>query len=241
MLKNRPATAKPEEEGMSLAMVGFKRVRKTLGEIRTYQGLPLFMVAYFLFSDAITTVIYYAALYGETVYAFSINDILIFFAVTQLTAIPGAFIFGYVADRIKTKPTLMITLGIWVFALLLAFVGTDPMVWWIVGMIAGVGMGSAQSTARSMFGQYIPEEKKSEMFGFYALTGKFAAILGPAVYAFVITLSDVAGLSLVMANKYALLSVLIFFVVALIILYFVKQPVMGKTDEVYLEDDQPAM
>jgi len=241
MLKNRPATAKPEEEGMSLAMVGFKRVRKTLGEIRTYQGLPLFMVAYFLFSDAITTVIYYAALFGETVYAFSINDILIFFAVTQLTAIPGAFIFGYVADRIKTKPTLMITLGIWIFALLLAFVGTDPMVWWIVGMIAGVGMGSAQSTARSMFGQYIPEEKKSEMFGFYALTGKFAAILGPAVFAIVITLSEGAGLSLVMANKYALLSVLIFFVVALIILYFVKQPVMGKTEEIYLEDDQPAM
>ena len=50
-------------------------------------------------------------------------------------------------------------------------------------MIAGVGMGSAQSTARSMYGQFIPEEKKSEMYGLYALTGKFAAILGPFVYA----------------------------------------------------------
>jgi len=238
-LKNRPATAKPEEEGMSLAMVGFMRVRKTLGEINTYQGLPLFMIAYFLFSDAITTVIYYAALFGETVYSFSTTDILIFFAVTQLTAIPGAFIFGYVADRIKTKPTLMITLSIWVVALLVAFFGSDPILWWIVGMIAGVGMGSAQSTARSMFGQFIPEHKKSEMYGFYALTGKFAAILGPAVYALVITLSEGAGLDLVMANKYALLSVLIFFVISLIILKFVKQPVMGKTDEIYLEDDQP--
>lgn len=238
-LKNRPATAKPEEEGMSLAVVGFRRVRKTLGEISSYQGLPLFMIAYFLFSDAITTVIYYAALYGETVYSFSTTDILIFFAVTQLTAIPGAFIFGYVADRLKTKPTLMITLFIWVFALVIAFFGSDPILWWIVGMIAGVGMGSAQSTARSMFGQYIPEEKKSEMYGFYALTGKFAAILGPALYAFVITLSEGAGLDLVMANKYALLSVLIFFVIALIILYFVKQPVMGQKYEAFLEDDQP--
>jgi UMF1 family MFS transporter len=90
-----------------------------------------------------------------------------------------------------------------------------------------------------MFGQFIPEEKKSEMYGFYALTGKFAAILGPAVYAFVITLSENAGLDLVSANKYALLSVLIFFVVSLIILKFVQQPVMGKTDEIFLEDDQP--
>ena len=241
-LKNRPATARPEEEGMSLAKVGFKRVAKTLKEIRSYQGLPLFMVAYFLFSDAITTVIYYAALFGETVYAFSTTDILIFFAVTQLTAIPGAFIFGYVADRIKTKPTLMITLGIWIFALFVAFFGSDPILWWVVGMIAGIGMGSAQSTARSMFGQYIPKEKKSEMFGFYALTGKFAAILGPAVYGAVVLAAGNAGLDLVMANRYALLSVLIFFVAALVILYFVKQPVMGESDtkiQVHLEDDQP--
>ncbi len=241
-LKNRPATARPEEEGMSLVMVGFKRVSKTLKEIRTYQGLPLFMVAYFLFSDAITTVIYYAALFGETVYAFSTTDILIFFAVTQLTAIPGAFIFGYIADKIKTKPTLMITLGIWVFALTVAFFGSDPLLWWVVGMIAGVGMGSAQSTARSMFGQYIPKEKKSEMFGFYALTGKFAAILGPAVYGAVVLVAGNAGLDLVMANRFALLSVLIFFVVSLIILYFVKQPVMGESDsktQIHLEDDQP--
>jgi UMF1 family MFS transporter len=238
-LKNRPATAKPEEEGMSLAMVGFKRVSRTLREINTYQGLPLFMVAYFLFSDAITTVIYYAALYGETVFAFSTTDILIFFAVTQLTAIPGAFIFGYVADRIKTKPTLMITLFIWVFALVVAFFGTDPLLWWIVGMIAGVGMGSAQSTARSMFGQFIPQAKKSEMYGFYALTGKFAAILGPALYASVVTFSGSIGYDLIMSNKLALLSILVFFVVSLIILYFVRQPVMGASDDIHLEDDIP--
>jgi len=135
----------------------------------------------------------------------------------------------------------MITLSIWVFALALAFFGEGQIIWWVVGMIAGVGMGSAQSTARSMFGQYIPEEKKSEMFGFYALTGKFAAILGPAVYAFVVTAAGTAGLDLVWANKYALLSVLIFFIVSLIILKFVKQPVMGKGSEVHLEDDQPSM
>jgi UMF1 family MFS transporter len=240
-LKERPPTARPDEEGMSLVRVGFKRVAKTFRELKNYQGIRLYMVAYFLFSDAITTVIYYAALYGETVYSFSTTDILIFFAVTQLTAIPGAFIFGYVADRIKTKPTLMITLVIWIVALVIAYVGTDPIVWWIVGMIAGIGMGSAQSTARSMFGQYIPEEKKSEMYGFYTLTGKFAAILGPFVYGFVVQAAGNAGFDLISANKFALLSVLSFFVVALLILVKVRQPVMGESKtEVYLEDDLSA-
>ncbi len=239
-LKNRPAAPKPEEEGMSYISIGFSRVGKTFREIRNYQGLPLFMVAYFLFSDAITTVIYYAALFGEEVYLFSRVDILIFFAVTQLAAIPGAFVFGYVADRIKTKPTLMITLMIWVIALVVAYFGSAQIVWWIVGMIAGVGMGSAQSTARSMFGQYIPEEKKSEMYGIYALTGKFAAILGPFVYATVLTLSQGLGFTLVEAHKNSLLSILMFFIVSLLLLIKVRQPIMGasKTSEsIIVEDD----
>ncbi len=241
-LKNRPPKVFPGEEGQSLASLGFRRVRNTLKNIRKYTGLPLFLVAYFLFSDAITTVIYYAAIFGQAVYEFSTTMILIFFAVTQLAAIPGAFIFGIVADRIGTRKTLIITLFIWVIALAMAylFVAWGALVWWTVGMIAGVGMGSSQSTARSMYGQFIPEEKKSEMYGFYALTGKFAAILGPFVYASVLLLVNPTQSPTLVAQAHltAMLVILLFFVVSILLLLKVRQPVKGEA-RVYLEDDQP--
>ena len=233
-LQNRPATKLPHEEGMSYVRIGFGRIRQTFRDIRKYQGVPLFLVSYFLFADAINTVISYAAIYGQNVYAFDTGSILIFFAVTQLAAIPGAFIFGYIADRIGTKHTLMITLLIWVVTLFVAYLGSEPIVFWIVGMFAGVGMGSSQSTARSMYGQYIPEEKKSEMYGFYALTGKVAAILGPFVYGTVLVAAG--GLGIVEAHRMAMLSILLFFVIALLLLVKVRQPVKGKT-KIYLEDD----
>jgi UMF1 family MFS transporter len=233
-LQNRPATKLPHEEGKSYISIGFGRIRQTFRDIRKYQGVPLFLVSYFLFADAINTVISYAAIYGQNVYSFNTGSILIFFAVTQLAAIPGAFIFGYIADRIGTKITLMITLLIWVVTLVVAYLGSDPIVFWIVGMFAGVGMGSSQSTARSMYGQFIPEEKKSEMYGFYALTGKVAAILGPFVYGTVLVAAG--GLGIVEAHRMAMLSILLFFAIALVILIKVKQPVKGKT-KVYLEDD----
>jgi UMF1 family MFS transporter len=241
-LKNRPPKVFPGEEGQSLAGLGYRRVRNTIRHIRDYHGLPLFLVAYFLFSDAITTVIYYAAIFGQAVYAFSTTDILIFFAVTQLAAIPGAFIFGFVADKIGTKRTLIITLFIWVIALSVAylFVAFGALVWWTVGMIAGVGMGSSQSTARSMYGQFIPEEKKSEMYGFYALTGKFAAILGPFVYASVLLIvNPTQNPALIpQAHLTSMLVILLFFVVAILLLLRVRQPVKGEA-KVYLEDDIP--
>jgi UMF1 family MFS transporter len=241
-LKNRPPKKFPGEEGQSLAKLGFRRVGNTLRNIRKYKGLPLFLVAYFLFSDAITTVIYYAAIFGQAVYQFSTTMILIFFAVTQLTAIPGAFIFGWVADKIGTRKTLISTLFIWIIALAIAyiFVAWGQLVWWTVGMIAGVGMGSAQSTARSMYGQFIPEDKKSEMYGFYALTGKFAAILGPFIYATILLVANPAQApNLVMqAHLTAMLAILLFFVVSILILLKVRQPVKGEAT-VFLEDDQP--
>jgi UMF1 family MFS transporter len=233
-LQNRPATRLPHEEGKSYVSIGFGRLRQTLRDIRKYQGVPLFLVSYFLFADAINTVISYASIYGQNVYSFDTGSILIFFAVTQLAAIPGAFIFGYIADRIGTKVTLMITLLIWVVTLTVAYLGSEPIVFWIVGMFAGVGMGSSQSTARSMYGQFIPEEKKSEMYGFYALTGKVAAILGPFVYGTVLVAAG--GLGVVEAHRLAMLSILLFFIIALIILIKVRQPVKGET-KIYLEDD----
>jgi UMF1 family MFS transporter len=235
-LQDRPASKRPDEEGLSYVTIGFRRVRKTFGEIKNYQGVGLFLVAYFLFADAINTVISYASIYGQEVFAFDVGMILIFFAVTQLTAIPGAFIFGYIGDRIGTKRTLMITLLIWIFALSVAYIGTEPITFWILGLMAGVGMGSAQSTARSMYGQYIPDEKKSEMYGFYALTGKVAAVLGPFVYGSVLLATGYLGI--VMAHRTAMLSILLFFVVAFLILIKVRQPVKGQSKtEVWLDDD----
>ncbi|MFW9787926.1 MAG: MFS transporter [Candidatus Thorarchaeota archaeon] len=242
-LKNRPATVFPGEEDQSLASLGYRRVRNTVKNIRNYQGLPLFLVAYFLFSDAITTVIYYAAIFGQEVYLFSTTNILIFFAVTQLAAIPGAFVFGIVADKIGTKRALIITLFIWVIALSIAYLFVDfgAIIWWTVGMIAGVGMGSSQSIARGMYGQFIPEDKKSEMYGFYALTGKFAAILGPFVYASVLLLANPTQDPALIRDAHlnAMLAILLFFVVSILLLLKVRQPVKGEA-KVYLEDDQPA-
>jgi len=243
-LKNRPPRKFPGEEGQSLAVLGYRRVRNTLKNIRKYRGLPLFLLAYFLFSDAITTVIYYAAIFGVAVYQFSTTMTLVFFAVTQFAAIPGAFAFGYVADKIGTKKTLIISLFIWVIALLVAyfFVAWGALVWWTVGMIAGVGMGSSQSTARSMYGQFIPEEKKSEMFGFYALSGKFAAILGPFVYGTILLLANPTQnpANVISAHLTSMLSVLLFFIVAILLLLKVRQPVKGEA-HVFLEDDIPSV
>ncbi|MHA2323668.1 MAG: hypothetical protein ACXACG_18740, partial [Candidatus Thorarchaeota archaeon] len=64
-------------------------------------------------------------------------------------------------------------------------------------------------------------------------------IVGPFIYATVLAL--VANLGEAMAHRTAMLSILGVFVIALIILVKVRQPVMGEA-KVHLEDDmRPGM
>ena len=43
----------------------------------------------------------------------------------------------------------------------------------------GLLIGPNQSASRSLFARFVPATKESEFFGFYALSGKLSAFMGP--------------------------------------------------------------
>lgn len=60
----------------------------------------------------------------------------------------------------------------------------------LLGCMAGALLGGSQGLARSLFGQMVPETRSAEFFGFFGFFGKVAALLGPAIYAFMTTMYD---------------------------------------------------
>ena len=85
----------------------------------------------------------------------------------------------------------------------------------MVGMLAGIAIGSSQSSSRTMLALLTPDAKMAEFFGFYSFTGKMASIAGPLIYG---EIARATG-----SQKWAILSVLVFFVSGLIILQTVKE------------------
>jgi UMF1 family MFS transporter len=77
-------------------------------------------------------------------------------------------------------------------------------------------MGATQSTSRSLMSKLTPPERKTEFFGFYSLFGKSSAILGPLVFGAVSYLTG--------QQKFAILTINVFFIVGLTIFSFVKEP-----------------
>lgn len=58
------------------------------------------------------------------------------------------------------------------------------MLFWAMAVLVGSVQGGIQAISRSFFGKLVPPKRSSEYFGFFDIFGKFAAVIGPALYAF---------------------------------------------------------
>jgi len=197
-------------------IIGLKRVWSTISHLKYYKNLAIFLLAYFFYIEGVNTIIFFSGIYASTTLGFTDSELLIFFLTVQTTAIAGSVVLGIIADSIGQKKTIMITLFMWLITVTLAFFIYDKTGFYIVGLIAGVSMGSSQSTSRSLMSKLTPEDKKTEFFGFYSFFGKSSAVIGPLVFGLVSFLSG--------SQRIAILSVGFFFVIGMLILSKVKDP-----------------
>lgn len=204
------------ERTQSYVSIGLSRVWSTITHLRYYKNLAIFLLAYFFYIEGVNTVIYFSGNYASTTLGFTDTELLIFFLTVQTTAIAGSIILGILADSIGQKKTIILTLVLWLITVLLAYLVQDKSGFYVVGLIAGVAMGSSQSTSRSLMSKLTPSEKKTEFFGFYSFFGKSSAVLGPLVFGLVSFLSG--------NQRLAIISIGFFFLVGLLILFKVKDP-----------------
>jgi len=186
-----------------------------------FPSIKRFLIAFFLYNDAIITIIAFASIFAFNVLNMTDDEIIIFFAIVQSTAVVGSFIFGIVSDHIGPRKTISFTLLIWIAVVIGAFFVNNTAQFYIVGLLSGLAIGSSQSCSRSLMALLIPKEREAEFFGFYdGLFGKSSAIIGPLIYGIVSDFSN---------ERYAVLAIGFFFIAGLIILQKVKEPELKKS------------
>jgi UMF1 family MFS transporter len=199
--------------------IGFRQAAHTLRALfveRKHPAVARFLIAFFIYNDAILTIIAFAAIFGENILYMTVKDLLIFFAVMQTSAVLGSFLFGIVTDKIGPKKTVIITLLIWFTISIAAYFVTTVATFYIVGLGAGAAIGSSQSASRSFMALLTPKEREAEYFGFYdGLCGKASAAVGPSIYGIIADLTN---------QRFAVLFIGLFFLVGLLILRGVPEP-----------------
>ncbi|MFV1996860.1 MAG: MFS transporter [Acidiferrobacterales bacterium] len=196
--------------------IGFKRVYHTFRDVTRFRDLIRFLIALTIFQSGIYTVIVLAAIYAQKVMGFTTKDTVIMIMVVNITAAIGAFLFGQLQDRLGSIKTLVLTLLVWITALVTASVTDDRAVFWLVANLIGLALGSSQSAGRALVGLFTPPGRSAEFFGLWGLAVKLAAIIGPVSYGLITYLSQGD-------HRLAILSTNAFFVIGLILLLTVNE------------------
>jgi UMF1 family MFS transporter len=164
----------------------FSAIKKTFKTVANYKETTQFLIARLFYNDGLVTIFALGGIYAVGTLDFTFDEVMKLGIVLNIAAGIGAFVFGYIEDKVGVKKVINLTLGVLLFATLIAIYAPETNypkeLFWVAGVLIGLMVGPNQSCSRSLMAQLTPKDKQNEFFGFFALTGKATAFLGPLLF-----------------------------------------------------------
>ena len=180
-LRERPALA-PHLSGRSLLMLPFHRIAETIKAVRRYREFGKFILAFLVYNDGILMTLSFAAILGTVLFGMDQQQLIEFMILVQITSIPGAFVMGWVTDRLGARRALFLSLGGMLGAVIWLYLNTSVLGFYLIGALAGFALTGVQSVSRTLVGMLAPEGRSAEFYGFFAVAGRTSSFIGPTVF-----------------------------------------------------------
>jgi len=198
----------------SAARDGMSYTWMTLKKIFGDSEARKFLVAYLLYADGVSTVIVFSSLFAATTLGFQPTELIGLYLLVQGTALAGAVAMARPVDYWGPRKVVSLSLLLWTAVCVAAYFVTVKWHFWLIALIAGLGLGTVQAASRAFYAQMIPAGHESEYFGVYSLAGKSSSVIGPLVFGYV---SSTVG-----SQRPAIVSVAFFFLAGLAIVQFIR-------------------
>jgi UMF1 family MFS transporter len=137
-----------------------------------------FLLAYWLYIDAVNTVVVMAIDYGLSL-GLPSQSLIIALLITQFVGFPAAIVFAKLASRIGTVHGILLGIAIYCGATVFGYFMTTASEFYVLAIVVGLVQGGVQALSRSYYSRLIPQGEAGEFFGFYNMLGKFATVIGP--------------------------------------------------------------
>ena len=216
-LPNNSFNRKPEKD---FIWKGFKELKKVWIELKEYPTLKNFLIAFFLLSVGVQTIILLATIFGSIELGLGTTNLIVTVLLIQFVAILGAYVFSKVSKKYGNFKAIKITLVIWILVCLAAFMLEKELpnvqnYFYALGGLLGLVLGAIQSLTRSTYSKLLPKtQENATYFSFYDVTEKIAIVLGTFVFGFLIYLTG--------SMQWSVLSLGLFFIASLVVLSKLK-------------------
>ena len=184
-----------------------------------FPGIALFLLAYFLFNDAILTASNNFPIFLEQVWGVSDTIKTYILLGILVTSGIGGLVSGMIADRFGHKRTLVFIISGWIFILpLIGFINNFTL-FIIATTIMGFWFGSNWAVSRSVMSYLAPPQGHNLAFAYFGLVERASSFVGPIVWGLVVTSLVSIGSD---RYRFAVFAVTIFIVLGLVALTKVK-------------------
>ena len=202
---------------------GLREVKNVWDSFQNNLRLKRFVIAFFVYSMAVQTVMTVATIFGEKEINWADEEerttgLIVSILLIQLVAVVGAQLTAKVSKKKGNLATLIIINIIWILLCCYAFFVYEPIQFYIAAAGVGMVMGAVQSLSRSTYSKFLPETKDTtSYFSFYDVTEKYAMVIGLFLYGFI---GDVTG-----SSRNSILALVVFFVIGAILLIRVPKEI----------------
>jgi len=191
---------------------GFNELRKVWNQAKAMPLLKTYLIAFFLYSMGVQTVMLAASLFASQEIGLPESKLIISLLLIQIVAIAGAYIMAKLSDKFGNLKVLIFTVLLWVLICISAYYTVTEIQFYILAAVVGLVMGGIQSLSRSTYSKIMPPtHDTTSFFSFYDVTEKVAIVIGLFCFGFVHELTG--------NMRNAIFALIIFFILGLIFLF----------------------
>lgn len=211
-----PKGNKKDNPKKNIILNGFKELKLVWNKLEDNIKLKRYLLAFFVYSMAVQTVMLIATYFGEEEIAWGTDSertmgLIVSILVIQLVAILGATVTARISKIIGNIKTLIIINILWAIICVYAYFVITPTDFYIAAGFVGIVMGGIQALSRSTYSKFLPKTKDTaSFFSFYDVSEKIGIIIGTFLYGFV---AQITG-----SMRNAILFLFVFFITGIILL-----------------------
>ena len=172
-------------------MNGFRELQSVWKQMRDEIRLKRYLLAFFIYSMAVQTVMLIATYFGEEEINWGSDSerttgLIVSILVIQIVAIIGATATARASEAFGNIKTLIVINILWIGICIYAYFLISPMEFYIAAGCVGLVMGGIQALSRSTYSKFIPPTiDTASFFSFYDVAEKIGIVIGTFLYGLV--------------------------------------------------------
>ncbi len=183
---NRLPRYRVKKEGSKdMLMNGFQEIKKAYKNLKEKPQTKRYLIAFFFYFSGVQTVIFLASAFASKVLGFEAVELIGIILILQLIAIPGAYLFSYIAKLRSSKFSMLLMIAIWAVICVLASFVTSKLPFYLIAGFVGLVLGGIQSMSRSTYSKMLDKNETDLAcyYSFYDVLFKLSVVFGTALFA----------------------------------------------------------